>query len=142
MAISLTGHKAQGMTIAKDEPFEKVVLHFPTSATKKVTVGLEYVMTGRAKTLTDFAIGNKVVVLDRSKLLKIGTMPKDVERREFQQMVKEQYEHVDRSRGKAEIAAVDTAEVKTYKGGCRFLRKWYREKFWNWPSARPDDWPL
>ena len=42
MAIGLTRHKAQGMTIAKDEPFEKAVLHFPTSATKKVTVGLKY----------------------------------------------------------------------------------------------------
>ena len=35
MAIGITGQKAQGMTIAKDEPFEKVVLHFPTSDTKK-----------------------------------------------------------------------------------------------------------
>ena len=86
-------------------------------------------MTGRAKTLTDFAIGNKVANLDRNKLLKIETMPKDVECREFQQMVKDRYERVDRPRVKAEIAAVDTAEVKTFEGGCRFLRHWYREKF-------------
>ena len=99
-------------------------------------------MTGRAKTLTDFAIGNKVADLDRNKLLKIGTMPKDVERRQFQRMVKDRYERVDRPRVKAEIAAVDTAEVKTYEGGCRFLRRWYREKFWNWPSPRPDESPL
>ena len=49
MAIGLTGHKAQGMTIAKDEPFEKAVLHFLTGADKKITAGLEYVMTGGAK---------------------------------------------------------------------------------------------
>ena len=78
MAIGLTGHKAQGIAIAKDEPFKKAVVHFPTSDVKKVTVGLEYVMTGRAMTLTTFAIGNKVAGMDRSKLLKIGTMPKDV----------------------------------------------------------------
>ena len=57
-------------------------------------------------------------------------------------MVKDWYEHVDRLYVKAEIAAVDTAEVKTFEGGCRFLRRWYREKFWNWPFPRPDDWPL
>ena len=73
-------------------------------------------MTGCAKTLTDFAIGNKVSDLNRSKLLKIGTIHKDVERREFQQMVKERYERVDRPCVKAKIAAVDTAEVKTYEG--------------------------
>ena len=120
MMIGLTGHKAQDMTIAKDEPFEKVVLHFPTSDTKKVIVGLEYVMTGRTKTLTDFAIGNKVADQDRSKLLKIGTMPKGVERRGFQQMVNEQYKRVDRPRVKAEIAAVHTTKVKAYECGCRF----------------------
>ena len=27
---------------------------------------------------------------------------------------------------KADIAAVDTAEVKTFEGGCCFLRNWYR----------------
>ena len=142
MAIGITGHKAQGMTIARDEPFEKAVLHFPTSDSKSSTPGLEYVMTGRAKTLTDFAIGNKVADLDRNKLLKIGTMPKDVECREFQQIVKDRYERVDRPRVKAEIAAVDTAEVKTFEGGCRFLRSWYRDKFWNWSSPCPGDWPL
>ena len=141
MAIGLTGHKAQSMTIAKDDPFKKAVLHFPTptSTTRNTS---EYVMTGRAKTLTDFAIGNKVADLDRSKILKIDTMPKNVERREFQQMVKERYERVDLPHVKAETAAVDTVEVKRYKGGSRFLRKWYCEKFWNWPSARPNDWPL
>ena len=127
MAIVLTGHKNQGMRIAKDEPFEKALLNFPTSASRNTSAGLEYVTTGRAKTPPDFAIGKKVADLDRNKLLKIGTTPKDVERRQFQQMVKERYESVDRPRVKAEIAAVDPAEVKTYEGGCRFLRKWYRE---------------
>ena len=129
MAIGLTRHKAQGMTIAKDEPFEKAVLHFPTSATKKVTVGLKYVMAGRVKTLSDFAIGNKITDLDRTKLLKIGTMIKAVGRREIQQMIRERYERVDRPRVKAKIAASDTVEVQTFEGGCRSLRKWYREKF-------------
>ena len=142
MAIGITGHKAQGMTIAKDEPFEKAVLHFPTSDAKKITPGLEYVMTGRAKTLTDFAIDNKVADLDRNKLLKIGTQPKDVECCEFQQMVKDRYERVDRPRVKAKIAAVNTVKVKTFEGGCCFLRRWYREKFWNWPSPRWGDSPL
>ena len=41
-------------------------------------------------------------------------MSKDVERREFQQMVKDRHERVDRPRVKAEIAAVGTTEVKTY----------------------------
>ena len=34
--------------------------------------------------LKAFVIGNKVADLDRNKLLKIGTSPKDVERRKFQ----------------------------------------------------------
>ena len=85
MAIGLTGHKAQGMTIAKDEPFEKAVLHFPTSATINTTTGLEYVMTGRVKSLSDFAIGNRIADLDRAALLKIGTSPTNVERRRFQE---------------------------------------------------------
>ena len=123
MVIGINGHKTQGTTIAKDETFEKAVINFPTSATRNNSVSLEYAMTGPAKTLADFAIGNKIADLDRSKLLKIGTMPKDVERHEFQQMVKEQYERMDRPRVKAEIAAVDTVEVKTYEGGCCFLRK-------------------
>ena len=38
-------------------------------------------MTGRDKTVLDFAIGNKVTDLNKNKLLKIGTSPKDVERR-------------------------------------------------------------
>ena len=97
MAIGLTGHKAQGMPIAKDEPLEKAVLHFYTGASRNTVVGLEYVMTGRAKTLPDFAIGNKVAILDGNKLLKIGTSPKGVERHEFQQMVKERYESHARS---------------------------------------------
>ena len=141
MADALTGHKAQGMTIAKNEPFEKAVLHFPTSATKHNTVGLEYVMTGRVKLLPDFAIGNKVADLDRRTLLKIGTTPTDVQRRLFQQMIRDRYEQVDRPRIMAEIAAVDPADVKTYEGGCRFLRRWYRKKFWNWPDPRPDNGP-
>ena len=57
-------------------------------------------------------------------------------------MVKERYESVDRPRVKAEITAVYPAIVKTYEGGCCFLRKWYREKFWNCPATRPDNWPL
>ena len=84
MAIGLAGHKAQGIKIAKDEPFEKVALYFPTSASRNTSVGLEDIMIGRAKTLPDFAIGNKVSDLDRNKLLKFGTNPKDAERRQFQ----------------------------------------------------------
>ena len=99
-------------------------------------------MTGRAKALPDFAIGNKVADLDRNKLLKIGTTPTYALRRQLQEMITERYEGVDRPRVKAKIAAVDTAEVKTFEGGCCFLIKWYRGKFWNWPSAPPDDWPL
>ena len=118
------------------------MLHFRTSDAKQSTLGLEYVITGRVKTLTDFAIGNKVAELGRNKLLKIGTLPKDVERCEFQQMVKDRYERVDRPCVKTKIAVVGTAGVKTFEGGCRFLRSWYREKFWNWPFPCPDDWPL
>ena len=44
-------------------------------------------MTVHAKTLPDFAIGNKLADLDRNKLLNIGTSPKDVERRQFRTKV-------------------------------------------------------
>ena len=83
MVIGLIGHKAQGMAITKDEPFEKALLHFSTSATKNKTSGLEYTMTVCAKTLPDFVIGNKVADLDRNTLLKIGTSPTDVQHRLF-----------------------------------------------------------
>ena len=95
-------------------------------------------MTGRAKALPDFAIGNKVADLDRNKLLKIGTTPTYALRRQLQEMITERYEGVDRPRVKAKIAAVDRAKTKTYEGGCRFLHKWYREKFWSYPDTRPD----
>ena len=84
MAIGLTGHKAQGMTIDKDERFEKAVLDFPTSVSRYTAVGLEYAMTGCAKTLPDFAIGSKVADLDRNELLKLGISLRDVERCQFQ----------------------------------------------------------
>ena len=51
--------KAQEMTIGEGKTLEKDVLHFSTSPTRNTIVGLEYVMTGRVKSLADFAIGNK-----------------------------------------------------------------------------------
>ena len=80
-------------------------------------------MTGRAKTLADFEICNKIANLDKNKLLKIGTSPTDVEQSQFQQILRERYESVDRPHVKAKIATVDSAEMKTNKGGCRFLCK-------------------
>ena len=47
------------------------------------------------------------------------------------------YDDVDRPRVKAEIAAVDLADAKTSESCCRFLRRWYHEKFWNFPTTRP-----
>ena len=44
-------------------------------------------------------------------------------------MKKDQEESVERPCVKAEIVVDDTAEVKTSESGCRFLHKWYREKF-------------
>ena len=85
MAIGLTGHKAQGMTIAKMSSSKNPCSISPLAPPETPLLAWNtYVMTGRAKTLADFAIGNKVADLDRNKLLKITTMPKDVERREFQ----------------------------------------------------------
>ena len=95
-------------------------------------------MASRAKTLPYFPIGNKVADLDRNKLHKIGTSPKDAERR----AIKDRCEDVDRPRVKTDIAAVGPADVKTSEGGCRFLRRWYREKFWNYPTTCPGDWLL
>ena len=141
MAIGLTSHKAQGMTIAKGEPFEKAVLDFPTSATRNTTTGLEYVMTCHIKSLTNFAIGNRVTDLDRTALLRIGTSPTNVKRCLFQERIRAQYEEVDRPRVTAEILEVDQANVKTYKDGCCFLLKWYHQKFWHHPASRQEDWP-
>ena len=81
-------------------------------------------MVCSAKTLPDFAIGNKAVDLDRNKLLKIDNRPKDVE-----QMITDRYGDVNRPHTKAETSTVDLTDVKTFEGGCRFLRLWYREKF-------------
>lgn len=92
-------------------------------------------MTGGAKTLADFAIGNQVTDLDRHRLLNIGTGPTDVQRRLFQRTIRSRYESADRPRVHAEMAAVDPADAKTYEGGCRC------QKFWNCSAARPDDWP-
>ena len=49
----------------------------------------------------------------------------------IRKMIKDRYTYVDRPRVKANIEAVEPASVKTFKGGSRFLCKWYLEKFWN-----------
>ena len=64
MSVALTGHKSQGTTIAKGEPFEKVVIHFPTNGKSNVT-GLEIAMTSRASSLSNFCLGHRVADLDK-----------------------------------------------------------------------------
>jgi hypothetical protein len=136
MSVSLTGHKAQGMTIADGELYENVVIHFPTNGRCNVT-GLEMVMTSRVKSISNFCLGNRVSDLDKTYLKKIGKSPTNDQRRLFQQRVKSQYENVDRPRVLAEIAQLDSSGRQTYEGGCTFLLRWYRKTFWNWPDNRP-----
>ena len=106
MVFGLTGDKAQGITIAKDKPFERAVLHFPTRATRNTTTGLEYVITSRIKSLSNFVFGNKVLNLDRNKFIKMGTSPTDIQHSLFQERIQTQYQYkeVDCPRVKTEIA--------------------------------------
>ena len=108
MPVSLTGHKAQGMTIADRELYENVVIRFPTNGRCNVT-GLEMVMTSRVKSISNFCLGNRVADLDKTYLKKIGKSPTNDQRRLFQQRVKSQYENVDRPRVLAEIAQLDSS---------------------------------
>ena len=136
MSVSLTGHKAQGMTIADGELYENVVIHFPTNGRCHVT-GLEMVMTSRVKSISNFRLGNRVSDLDKKYLKKIGKSPINDQRRLFQQRVKSQYKNVDRPRVLSEIAQLDSSWRQPYEGGCNFLLRWYRKTFWNLPYNRP-----
>jgi hypothetical protein len=138
MAVALTGHKSQGMTIALGELFEKVVIHFSTNGKCTVT-GLEMVMTSRAKFLSNFCIGNRLADLDKKALKTIGKSPTNDHRRLFQQRVKSQYEDVDRPRVMNEIAQMDPSGRQTFEGGCDFLIRWYCKTFWNWPDNQSAD---
>ena len=128
MSVGLTGHKSQGMTITKREPSEKVVIHFPTNGKSNVT-GLEMVMTSRAKSLSNFCLGNRVADLDKKALKKIGKSPTTDQRRLFRQQVKSQYKYVDRPWVLCEIAQLDSSGRQTFEGGCNFLLKWYAGHF-------------
>ena len=65
MSISLTGHKSQGVTIARGEQFHKVVIHLPADA-KTVPVGLKMTMGSRLKLIADFFFANKDSELNKN----------------------------------------------------------------------------
>ena len=71
MAIALTIHKSQGMTIGTVQQFEKVVVWLPVTG-QKTQPGLELVAISRAVNVGTFAIGNEKSTLNRRDLQNIG----------------------------------------------------------------------
>ena len=126
---AITGHKSQGMTIAKGEPFEMAVVHLPEKG-EKVPPGWEMVTSSRAKTLQDFCYGNNTRDLNKSTLRDIGKSAAHDEHRAFQDGLKRTYRDTKREVMES-IAALDPSGNGSYREGCMFLLKWYRNEFWN-----------
>jgi hypothetical protein len=68
----LSVHKSQGITVKKDNSFEKLIVIFPTEQIK-VTPGLELVTLSRPYSIHNLAIGNNTSVLNHMMIMKIGT---------------------------------------------------------------------
>ena len=71
IAVAITAHKSQGITIAENEPFDRAVMHYPEPGNRAPPPGLEHVMTTRPKDLANFCIGNKMNDLDKNTLKRI-----------------------------------------------------------------------
>ena len=132
---AITGHKSQGMTIAKGEPFEMAVVHLPKKG-DRVAAGWEMVTSSRAKTLQDFCYGNNVRNLSKSSLRRIGKSESHDQRRAFQEGLKRKYRATKREVMEM-IGALDPGGNGSHREGCMFLLKWYRKEFWNTEPRSP-----
>ena len=128
IAVAITAHKSQGMTIAEDEPFEYAVMHYPEPGTRAPPLGLEHVMTTRPKNLANFCIGNLLNDLDKNTIKRIGKSDGHDKRRAYQNELKQIYK-TDKIRMEAEIGEMDPSGNSSYDAGRLFLLQWYRDQF-------------
>ena len=78
----------------------------------------------------DFCFGNDVRSLSKNTLKEFGKSASNVERREFQESLRQTYLDT-RHIVEASIGALDPTGNGSYRDGCKFLLQWYRNEFWN-----------
>ena len=130
-AISI--HKCQGISVGQGEQWTKIVVMLPGITSRMRQPGLECVACSRAKEIADMAfIENEKNLLTYEKLLKIGTTPAYIDRRNFEHRRLDQ--HIQRTKQVVTelITQQDvTDEVfteKTFNGGYCKLLEWYNER--------------
>jgi len=94
-----------------------------------IVTGLEMVMTSRAKSFSNFCLGNRLTNLDTIALKKIGKSPTNDQRRLLQKHVKSQYKDVDCPHVMRKIKQLDPSGRQPFEGGCDILVRWYRKMF-------------
>ena len=124
---AITIHKSQGMTIGPHQQFEKVIVHLPTSTTRK-SPGIELVACSRAMNPDCIAFGNKSSDLTTMELKKIGTTNSYDLRRSFETEMKRRADESQTQTIEAITALDNNHENKTYEGGCKFLLSWFRNE--------------
>ncbi|EJK61395.1 hypothetical protein THAOC_18129 [Thalassiosira oceanica] len=128
---ALTIHKSQGMTVGREvvevdgvtrnkHPFQNVIVYMRRKDSKHKTPGSELVAFSRVTKLEYLAIGNSCDTIDCTMLYNIGKSNAYDKRRNFLSSLK-QKALTTQQLTKHNISLLDTDEVKTYEGGCKFL---------------------
>ena len=132
---ALTIHKSQGMTVGREvvevdgvtrnkHPFQNVIVYMRPKGSKHKTPGSELVAFSRVTKLEYLAIGNSCDTIDCTMLYNIGKSNAYDKRRTFLSSLK-QKALTTQQLTKHNISLLDTDEVQTYEGGCKFLLDWY-----------------
>ncbi len=69
--VVISVHKHQGITVKKDNAFEKIIVNLPTEQTR-TTAGLELGTSSRPDSIHNLAIGNNTSDLCHMMIMKIG----------------------------------------------------------------------
>jgi hypothetical protein len=80
--VVLSVHKSHGITVKKDNAFEKLIVNLP-SEQARTTSGLELVASSRPDSIHNLAIGNNSSDLSHMMIMKIGTAASYAKRRLF-----------------------------------------------------------
>ena len=117
------------MTIGDGETFKKAVVYLPESETKE-NAGLELIAFSRVKSPDCLAVGNKRNKLTKRSIQNIGKSDVYTLHHQFQNEL-EAMDQQTRQPTINTITDLDTAEenLKTYKGGCDYLLKWFHILF-------------
>ncbi len=115
--VVLSVHKSQGITVKKDNLFEKLIVNFPIKQTRPLP-GLELVASSRPESIHNLDIGNNTSDLRHMMKMKIGTAALYAKRRLFLNHIQLMALQTQQ-RTRDLIAQLCT--LSTYKGGCMKL---------------------